>query len=80
MTADRYLLTNAAIQAGDRFAALSMMFYPVTFAHLEALGIGPGWRWWEVGAGGMSVPRWMGRQGGWHRARARYRHRRQLAP
>ncbi len=59
MTANRYLLANAAIQAGDRFAALSALFDPVTFAHVDALGIGPGWRCWEVGAGGMSVPRWM---------------------
>jgi SAM-dependent methyltransferase len=59
MTANRYLLANAAIQAGDRFAALSAIFDPVTFAHIDALGIGAGWRCWEVGAGGMSVPRWM---------------------
>jgi SAM-dependent methyltransferase len=59
MTANRYLLANAAIHAGDRFAALSAMFDPVTFAHVDALGIGPGWRCWEVGAGGISVPRWM---------------------
>jgi SAM-dependent methyltransferase len=59
MTAHRYLLANAATQAGDRFAALSAMFDPVTFAHVDALGIGAGCRRWEVGAGSMSVPRWM---------------------
>jgi hypothetical protein len=65
MSANRYLLANAASQAGDRFAALSAMFDPVTFAHIDAVGIGAGWRCWEVGAGGMSVPRWMaGKAGG----------------
>jgi SAM-dependent methyltransferase len=65
MTANRYLLANAASQAGDRFAALSAVFDPVTFAHIEALGIGAGWRCWEVGAGGTAVPTWMaGKVGG----------------
>jgi hypothetical protein len=59
MTANRYLLANAASQAGDRFAALWALFDPVTFAHVDAFGIGTGRRCWEVGAGGMSVPTWM---------------------
>ena len=65
MAATHYLLANAASQAGDRFAALSAIFDPVTFAHIDAIGICAGWRCWEVGAGGSSVPRWMaGRVGG----------------
>jgi len=52
-----YLLDNAAADAGGRFGALSALFDPVTAGHVDALGIRPGWRCWEVGAGGPSVPR-----------------------
>jgi hypothetical protein len=37
----RYLLDNAQAEAGERF---------------DRLGVGPGWRCWEVGGGGRSVP------------------------
>jgi SAM-dependent methyltransferase len=56
---ERYLLDNAQAEAGARFAALSDLFDASTFRHIEALGIGPGWRCWEVGAGGRSVPEWL---------------------
>jgi len=60
MSDDRgYLLDNRQSQAGTRFGALSALFDPVTFSHLHRVGIGPGWRCWEVGAGGPSVPTWM---------------------
>ena len=42
-----------------RFGALSALFDDVTFRHVEALGIQRGWRCWEVGAGGPSVPNWL---------------------
>src|SRR3954447_23050379 len=56
---DRYLFDNTARQAGDRFGALGSLFDHVTCRHLDDLGIGPGQRCWEVGAGGGSVARWM---------------------
>jgi SAM-dependent methyltransferase len=56
---DGYLLDNAQTEAGARFDALSTLFDPSTFRHINALGIGPGWRCWEVGAGGRSVPEWL---------------------
>lgn len=56
MPHDRYLLDNQAGQAGSRFEALSEVFDPVTFRHLDALGPAEGWRCWEIGAGGPSVP------------------------
>lgn len=60
MTGDGgYLLDNRQPDAGSRFAALSALFNPSTFRHLDALGVGPGWRCWEVGAGGSSVPAWL---------------------
>jgi SAM-dependent methyltransferase len=55
VAADGYLLDNRAGEAEDRFGALSALFDPVTFRHVDALGIAPGWSCWEVGAGGPSV-------------------------
>jgi ubiquinone/menaquinone biosynthesis C-methylase UbiE len=59
-----YLLDNQQAQAGRRFDALSDLFNPSTFRHLIALGLGRGWRVWEVGAGGPSVPVWLAEQVG----------------
>jgi SAM-dependent methyltransferase len=53
----RYLFDNRRPEAGDRFAALAELFDPWTFRHLDDLGLGAGWRCWEVGAGGVSVLR-----------------------
>ena len=53
----RYLFDNHRLEAGDRFEALAELFDPWTFGHLDALGLGDGWRCWEVGAGGDSVVR-----------------------
>jgi SAM-dependent methyltransferase len=56
---DGYLLDNRQPQAGTRFDALSAIFDPPTFRRMDDLGVGAGWRCWEVGAGGPSVPRWL---------------------
>ena len=59
-----YLLDNDRLPAGDRFVAMASLFDPVTTGHLDRLGIGPGWRCWEVGAGGTSMVHWLaGRTG-----------------
>lgn len=50
-----YLLDNRRAEAGTRFAAFAELFDPVTFRHVDALGVGAGMRCWEVGAGGASV-------------------------
>ena len=36
--------------------ALAELFDGVTRGHFDRLGVGPGWRCWEVGAGGRSIP------------------------
>jgi SAM-dependent methyltransferase len=54
-----YLLDNHQVEAGTRFSALATLFNPSTFRHIDALGIAEGWRCWEVGAGGPSVPSWL---------------------
>ncbi|MDN3351164.1 methyltransferase [Actinomadura sp. DC4] len=60
----QYLLDNARAAAGDRFAALAAIFDPPTFRRIDALGVTAGWRCWEVGAGGASVPRRLGERVG----------------
>ena len=57
-----YLLDNAAPEAGGRFAGLEACYDQSTFGYLSALGLGEGWRCWEIGAGGGSVVRWMATQ------------------
>jgi len=59
-----YLLDNQQAEAGQRFDALAELFDPVTFRHLSGVGLGAGWRCWEVGAGGPSVPTWLAEQVG----------------
>jgi ubiquinone/menaquinone biosynthesis C-methylase UbiE len=56
---DGYLLDNRQAEAGTRFDALSKLFDPSMFRHIEDLGIREGWRCWEVGVGGVSVPQWL---------------------
>jgi SAM-dependent methyltransferase len=61
---DGYLLANQRAEAGRRFDALSELFDASTFRHLTAVGLAPGWRVWEVGAGGPSVAAWLAEQVG----------------
>ncbi|MFG2790870.1 methyltransferase [Streptomyces sp. NPDC048419] len=56
---DGYLLENRQTEAEERFDAFTALFDPTTFRHLDGLGIGPGKRCWEVGAGGTSVVSWL---------------------
>ncbi|MFI2645291.1 class I SAM-dependent methyltransferase [Streptomyces sp. NPDC018610] len=51
-----YLLDNRQSEAGTRFEALGELFDPVTFRHVDEIGLSAGMRCWEVGAGGPSVP------------------------
>jgi SAM-dependent methyltransferase len=59
MARDDYLLDNQQAEAGERFDALSELFNPSTFRHMDAIGLSSGWRVWEVGAGSASVPSWI---------------------
>lgn len=61
---DGYLLDNRQSEAAERFNAFADLFDPTTFRHLAALGVGPGWRCWEVGAGGTSVVSWLAKKVG----------------
>ena len=55
----RYALDNAAVQAGDRFAALSELFDAGTIDHIEQRGITSGWHCLELGGGGGSIAAWL---------------------
>jgi len=59
---DAYLLDNAWELAKARFAGLELACDPETFAGFERLGVGPGWRCLEAGAGSGSVARWLARR------------------
>jgi SAM-dependent methyltransferase len=62
MAREHYLLDNQQREAGQRFDALATLFNPSTFRHMQAVGLSVGWRVWEVGAGGASVPAWIAKQ------------------
>lgn len=59
MSESSYLLDNRKEEAAQRFAALSALFDPVSLRQFDACGVGPGWRCWEVGAGGPALVRLM---------------------
>ena len=61
---EEYLLDNQQVEAGQRFEALSVLFNPSTFRHARAVGLEPGWRVWEVGAGSPTVPTWFAQEVG----------------
>jgi SAM-dependent methyltransferase len=61
-TSEGYVFDNRKPQAGHRFDSLSELFDPCTFRHLAQVGLRQGWRVWEVGAGGPSVPQWLADQ------------------
>jgi len=59
---EHYLLDNQHTRAGQRFEALAELFDASTFRHMQSVGLSPGWRVWEVGAGGANVPEWIAEQ------------------
>ena len=54
-----YLMPNRDELARQRLDALSALFDPITQTRLLGVGIGPGWRCWEVGAGHSNLVRWL---------------------
>lgn len=64
MRTDGYLLDNRQGEADEHCDALGPLFDPTTLRYLEGFGIGPGWRCWEVGAGGTSVVSWLAKKVG----------------
>jgi SAM-dependent methyltransferase len=54
-----YPLDNAWEHAARRLRAVERIYDPASTRRLETLGVGPGWRCLEVGAGGGSITRWL---------------------
>ena len=60
MNPSRYFTADAEFAAERaRLALLESSTDPITFDRLSRRGIAPGWRCWEVAAGGGSVARWL---------------------
>jgi len=54
-----YLLTNARAETVARFDALEEAFDELTKGHLGRIGVSPGWRCLELGAGSGSIASWL---------------------
>jgi SAM-dependent methyltransferase len=59
-----YLLANARDETVSRFDALEEAFDASTTQHLARVGLAPGWRCLELGAGGGSIATWLADQVG----------------
>ncbi|WP_217178081.1 methyltransferase domain-containing protein [Streptomyces sp. AC495_CC817] len=64
MRTDGYPLDQRRTETGQGPDAFATLFDPTTFRHMEAFGLGSGWRCWEVGAGGASVVSWLAKKVG----------------
>jgi SAM-dependent methyltransferase len=54
-----YALPNRGHGAPARLAALAALFDPGTERHLQARGVGPGWRCLEIGGGSGTIAIWL---------------------
>ncbi len=54
-----YTLDNAWRQARERLSLLENILDPLTIDHLQATGVGAGWRCLEVGGGLGSIAAWL---------------------
>jgi SAM-dependent methyltransferase len=61
---DRYWFDNSLSDEADRLRLLEAIADPRSIRLLRELGIGPGWRCAELGAGGGSMARWLADQVG----------------
>ena len=59
MTRSRYAFANRRAVQPERLRLLAALLDDGTFRLLERLGVQPGWRCLEVGAGGGSVAAWL---------------------
>jgi SAM-dependent methyltransferase len=64
VTSDGYLLPNRHEAAVRRLDQIAGLYDRWTFHHIDALGIAPSWRCWEIGAGGPSVARGLAARAG----------------
>lgn len=55
----RYPLVNASAREAARLGRLQSLSDPITVRWFEELGVGPGWRCVELGAGAGSIAAWL---------------------
>jgi len=55
----KYAFDTTWVHARRRLRGLEHLLDADTIRHLEALGVGMGWRCLEVGAGGGSIVKWL---------------------
>jgi SAM-dependent methyltransferase len=60
MTGTIPYLWHRADEIGPQLGYLQAALDPITIAELDQLGVAPGWRCLEIGAGGGSIARWLG--------------------
>ena len=58
-TEGQYLFPHSWEGEGERLTSLAAGFDPITKRHVAPLGLAPGWRCLEVGAGTGSIARWL---------------------
>ena len=54
-----YVFDNAWESERARLTGLESGLDAGTIRHLETLGVGAGWRCWEIGGGGGSIAAWL---------------------
>jgi SAM-dependent methyltransferase len=59
-----YTWDNAMLEGRRRLSLLEHSLDPATFRRLDAIGVAPGWRCLDVGAGGGTVCEWLCRRVG----------------
>lgn len=65
MSEERYFAARTEAEfESERLGHLQKMCNPITFRRLQAIGVKPGWRCLEVGAGEGAVARWLAEQVG----------------
>src|SRR3954470_10980111 len=64
MTTSSYAYDQDWQDERKRLAGMEELWDPGTRAVIESLGIAPGWRCLEVGAGGGSIAEWLAERGG----------------
>jgi SAM-dependent methyltransferase len=58
-SAHGYVFDNAWERGRARLATVEELLDPGSIRHLDALGVAPGWRCLEIGAGGGSIAQWL---------------------
>ena len=59
-----YVFDNTWEKERERLAGIEALYDPGTTRHMDAIGVGPGWRCLEIAGGGGSITQWLCRKVG----------------